>query len=66
MSLHDDGDNNYLFINRKEIIKFKVDNKNVNFPTRFCLGSLSNEFSATEFEKVSLNSITILLINLTY
>ena len=28
----------YLFVN--EIYKFKADNKNVNFPTQFCLGSM--------------------------
>ena len=38
-----------------EIFKFKTDKKNVNFPTQFCLGSISNGFSATEFRKVSLN-----------
>ena len=34
--------------------KFKVCNKNVIFPTQFCLGSISNGFSATESRKVSL------------
>ena len=28
--------------------------KNVNFPTQFCLGSTSNQFDATESEKVFL------------
>ena len=41
--------------NGKEIIKFKADNKNFKFPTRFCLGSISDRFSATESRKVSLN-----------
>ena len=73
LSLHFNGDNSYLFVNRKEIIKFTADNKNVNFMTRFCLGSISDGFSATESREVSLNrnvyvfqSTTILLINLTY
>ena len=44
-----------MFVNGKEIFKFKTDNKNVNFPTQFCLGSLSNGFSATESREVSLN-----------
>ena len=43
-----------MFVNGKEIFKFKADNKNVNFPTRFCLGSISGEFNATARE-VSLN-----------
>ena len=33
----------------------KTDNKNVNFPTQFCLASISNGFSATESREVSLN-----------
>ena len=31
----------------EKIFKFKAGNKNVNFPTQFCLGSISNGFSAT-------------------
>ena len=41
--------------NRQEIFNFKVDNKNVNFPTQFCLRSISNGFSATKSREVSLN-----------
>ena len=55
LSLHYNDNNSYLFVNGKEIIKFKAGNKNVNFPTRFCLGSISNGFSATESREVSLN-----------
>ena len=44
-----------MFVNGKQIFKFKADNKNVNFPTQFCFGSISNGFSATESEEVSLN-----------
>ena len=47
MSLHYNADNSYLFVNTKKIFKFKTDNKNVNFPTQFSLGSISNRFSAT-------------------
>ena len=35
LSLHYNVDNSYLFVNGKEIFKFKADNKNVNFPTQF-------------------------------
>ena len=35
--------------------KFKIDNKNVNFPTKFCLENMSNGYSATESKEVSLN-----------
>ena len=41
LSLHDNGDNSYLFVNKK---KFKANNKNVNFPSQLCLGNTSNNF----------------------
>ena len=34
LSLHCNSHNSYLFVNGKEIFKFKADNKNVNFPTQ--------------------------------
>ena len=52
--LHYNDDNSYLFVNGKEIIKFKADNKN-NFCTWFCFGSISDGFNATESREVSLN-----------
>ena len=55
LSLHYNADNSYLYINGREIFKFKEDNKNAYFPTRFCLGSISDRFSATECREVSLN-----------
>ena len=55
MNLHYNADNSYLFVNGKEIFKFKADNKNVNFPTQFCFGSMSNGFSAIESTEISLN-----------
>ena len=33
LSLHYNAHNNYLFVNGKEIFKFKAGNKNVNFAT---------------------------------
>ena len=48
-------DNSYLLVNGKEIFKFGADNKNVNFPTQFCLGSICNRLSAIESIEVSLN-----------
>ena len=73
LSLHYNADNSYLFVNGKEIIKFKADNKNVNFLIRFCLGSISDGFSVTESRKylwmetcMIFQSTIILFINLTY
>ena len=44
-----------MFVNGKEIFKFKAGNKNSNFGTQFYLGSISNRFSAAESREVSLN-----------
>ena len=44
-----------MFVNGKEIFKFRADNKNVSFPTRFCLGITSDEFSNIEPREESLN-----------
>ena len=57
MSLHCNGDNIYLFINGKEIFKFKANKRNVNFPTQFCLGSISDWFDTNESWKVFLKGI---------
>ena len=56
MSLYYDGDNIYLFVNEKEIFRFKADNKSVNFPTQFCLGIYLMEFCATDSREVSLKA----------
>ena len=40
-----------IVINEKEICKFQADNKKVNFPTQFCLGSLSNKFDSVDSGK---------------
>ena len=48
LSLHYNDNNSYLYVDGREIFKFKSDNENVNFPTQFCLGSVSNGFSAFE------------------
>ena len=48
------SDNSYLFVKRKKIYKFKASNKNVNIPSNFFLGSMSNKFDNVNSEKVSL------------
>ena len=55
LSLYYNADYSYLFVTGKEIFKFKADNKNVNFPTQFCLGCISSILSATESRQISLN-----------
>ena len=56
-SLHYNSDNNYFFVNGKEIFKFKANCKNADFPTQFCWGSISNQFSAFNSREVSLKRI---------
>ena len=53
--LHYNADNSFLFVNGKEIFKFKDDNENFSFSTQFYLGSISNGFSNTDSREVSLN-----------
>ena len=48
-----------MFFNGKEIFKFKAGNKDINFPTQFCLGSMSNRFSATDPSGASLIDFSI-------
>ena len=45
-NLDKSSDKSFLFVNGKEIFKFKPDNEIVNFPTQFCVESISNGFSA--------------------
>ena len=46
-----------MFVNWKVIFKFKADKENCNFPTQFCLGSISSEFGVTKSREVSLKWI---------
>ena len=55
MISHYNADNSYSFVNGKEIFNSKADNKNVNFPTQFCLGSISNGFSVSKSREVSFD-----------
>ena len=54
LTLRYHSDNSYLLVNGKEFFRLKANNKNVNFPTQFCLENISNGFGATESEEVSL------------
>ena len=39
-------------VNWKEIYKFKADNGNVNFPTKFCLGKILEKCNAIEHAEI--------------
>ena len=56
MILHCNVNNSYFFVNGKERYKFKASNRNVNFPTQFYLGIISNKFSYVDEEEVSLKA----------
>ena len=53
MSLHYNADNSYLFVNGKDIYKCKASNKYNNFPSQFCLGSISSKFDSVDTGEVS-------------
>ena len=55
LGFHYNADNSYLFVNGKEICKFKANSKDINFPTQFFLGGISDGFWATESREVFLN-----------
>ena len=51
--MHYNANDRYLFVNGKEIYKFKSSITNNSFPSRFCLGSISNEFYSDDLKSVS-------------
>ena len=44
----------FICLLTKKICKFKADNKNVNFPTQFCLERTSKKIDAIESREVFL------------
>ena len=54
LSLHYNGGDSYLFVNGKEIYKFKAKDSNIlSYP--LCLGTISKEFSPSNIRKTGLN-----------
>ena len=54
LSLHYNGANSYLFVNVKEIIKFKAKGFEI-VPIPLCLGNITKEFSKDNTKKTGLN-----------
>ena len=52
LSLHYNGANSYLFVNGKEIVKFKAKDTEI---VAICLGSISEDWSADNIKKTGLN-----------
>ena len=71
LSLRYNGANSYLFVNGKEIIKFKAKDFMI-VPNNLCLGNVSKGFSASNTKKAGFNgyiydfSVMILLKSLIY
>ena len=55
LSLHYNGENSYLFVNGKEIHKFKTNDSEI-VATPSCLGNISKEWSVDNMKKAGLNS----------
>ena len=43
--MHYNADNSYLFVNQKKSYQFKANDKNLNFPNQFFLGSIPKYMS---------------------
>ena len=50
LSLHYNEDNSYLFVNGKEIIKFKAKDSDI-VPNILCLGNISEDFPMYDMKK---------------
>ena len=50
LSLHYNGDNSYLFVNGKQVIKFETKDKKFQtiHQNPMCLGNLSSDFNPTD------------------
>ena len=53
LSLHYNGDNSYLFVNGKEICKFKAKDSEIA-PYPLCLENISKDFSVDNMKKTGL------------
>ena len=54
LSLHYNGANSYLFVNGKEIIKFKAKDSEI-VASPLCLGNISKDWSIDNMKKTGLN-----------
>ena len=50
LSLHFNGANSYLFVNGKEIIKFRAKDSEI-VPSPICLGNISKDWSIDNMKK---------------
>ena len=60
-SLHYNGANSYLFVNGKEIHKFKAKVSEI-VATPLCLGNISNDWSIDNMKKSGFNSYVLIMM----
>ena len=53
LSLHDNGDDSYLFVNGRQELKFKSKTDQL-FEEKLCIGNLSDQWTTIESEKTGL------------
>ena len=61
LSLHYNGANSYLFVNGKEIVKFKAKDSEIA-ASPICLGNTSKDWSADNVKKVGLMDMFMNLV----
>ena len=54
LSLHYNGANSYLFVNGKEIVKFKAKDSEI-IPYSLCLGNISKDWTNDNMKKTGFN-----------
>ena len=54
LSLHYNGENSYLFVNGREIYKFKAENSEI-VASPLCLGKILKDFSVDNMKKTGLS-----------
>ena len=53
LSLHDNGDDSYLFVNGRQELKFKCKTDQL-VKEKLCIGNLSDQWTTSESEKTGL------------
>ena len=63
LSLHFNGENNYLFVNSTEIYKFKAKDSEI-VATPLCLGNISKDWSVDNMKKLDLMVMVMILVSI--
>ena len=63
LSLHCNGANSYLFVNGKEIHKFKAKDSEI-VATPLCLGNISKDWSVDNMKKLDYTDMFMILVSI--